>query len=105
MLAADGALERDDALEKLALSNARPLGRVRVPRRQHDVHVNIPVTRVPERRDREAAFTLNPAYQREQLRYAAAWYDDVVVQLDGGDLSQRRRQLPSQVPDFVALLL
>src|SRR3954469_10145053 len=68
VLAADRSLERDHTFEEHLLGLVRAAHLVVVPRRDHDVDVDVPVAGVTEARDAQAVIAPEPLDELEELR-------------------------------------
>ena len=81
VFAADDAVERDDAAEQLPFGLMRAPHRVRIRAIHHEIHVNVAVADVAERRNRHSVLDLQRRHEIEELGNAALRNDDVVVDL------------------------
>src|SRR6266542_4732001 len=62
-------------------------------------------SRMAETRNAEPEALAYLSDEREQLRDATFWHDDVVVEFQGGDHFQRQRELAAHAPQFLPLRL
>src|SRR5688572_9538682 len=103
VLTADRSFERDDPFEQAAHGALAALHRAFLG--DHDIDVDVPIPCMTERGNRQPAFLPNLFDERKELRDSAARDDDVVVELDARDFSERGRQFSPKVPDVVAVCL
>jgi hypothetical protein len=69
----------------------------------HDIHVDIPVARVPEAGHGEAVAPLNPRPQSEEILQAASRHHHVLIHLREARVTQSIGEFPPQLPESLGV--
>src|ERR1019366_4423503 len=102
VFASDRAAPGKDLLEQFIQGSlATPFGAGLIEI-DHDVRLNIAVAGVAETGDRKAVLSLEPRGESEQVFQAAAWDDDVLVQLGEAGVTWGVGEFAPNLPDGFA---
>ena len=105
MFSGDRAAPANHLLEEIVKSRLAALFRPGLTAIDHDVGMDIPITRMAEARDGQTMLFLQPRREREQVFQAASRHDDVLIELGEPGVTQGVRKFTPYLPYFLALCL